>query len=174
MVKRIYCIACNLSFAGDTTNKNRLDRDMDVRNTNCTSDCCRSFWRKYWPHCTYLVPAIDFMHSYSQIYSVFVVLYRTFTFNDCPDAAEEIQRQIKEAKADLATKGLKLWERSRDGSQYFAKSNIPFHHKSFICVNSCPSNWCKVCYEWIWICLMLSVYAPTTHTIDLMCVWCPK
>lgn len=51
---------------------------------------------------------IEFIFSQFQIYSVYTVLYRTFTFNDCPDAADEIQRQIKEAKEDLATKGLKL------------------------------------------------------------------
>lgn len=43
-----------------------------------------------------------------QAYSIFIVLYRTFTFNDCPEAADEVQRQIKEAKEDLASKGLKL------------------------------------------------------------------
>ncbi|KAK8723232.1 hypothetical protein OTU49_011925, partial [Cherax quadricarinatus] len=40
--------------------------------------------------------------------SIAVIAYRVYTFNDCQEAAEELQQQIKEAKADLAKKGLKL------------------------------------------------------------------
>jgi dolichyl-phosphate mannosyltransferase polypeptide 3 len=36
-----------------------------------------------------------------------IVLYRTATFNDCPEAAEELRAQIKEARADLAKRGFK-------------------------------------------------------------------
>lgn len=43
-----------------------------------------------------------------QIYSVFTILYRVFTFNDCAEAAEEIQRQIKEARVDLQSKGFQF------------------------------------------------------------------
>lgn len=43
-----------------------------------------------------------------QGYAVYTVLYRVFTFNDCPEAAEEIQKQIEEAKADLSSKGFKF------------------------------------------------------------------
>uniref|UniRef100_A0A6M2DY65 Dolichol-phosphate mannosyltransferase subunit 3 n=1 Tax=Xenopsylla cheopis TaxID=163159 RepID=A0A6M2DY65_XENCH len=39
------------------------------------------------------------------IYSVTVVLYGVFTFNDCPEAAKELQKQIEEAKAELRLKG---------------------------------------------------------------------
>lgn len=46
--------------------------------------------------------------TFLQLYSVFIILYRVFTFNDCPEAADEIQKQIEEAKADLKTKGLKF------------------------------------------------------------------
>ena len=42
--------------------------------------------------------------------SLFIVIYRTLTFNDCPEAYEELKRQIKEAKADLTTKGFKFKE----------------------------------------------------------------
>ncbi|XP_063710041.1 dolichol-phosphate mannosyltransferase subunit 3 [Culicoides brevitarsis] len=42
------------------------------------------------------------------VYSVVVVLYRTLTFNDCQEAADELQEQIKEAKADLRSKGFKF------------------------------------------------------------------
>lgn len=42
------------------------------------------------------------------MYAAFTVLYRTFTFNDCPDAAKEIQKNIDEAKADLTAKGFKF------------------------------------------------------------------
>ncbi|XP_058117318.1 dolichol-phosphate mannosyltransferase subunit 3 [Anopheles ziemanni] len=40
------------------------------------------------------------------VYSATVVLYRTFTFNNCEEAAKELMQQIKEAKADLRSKGL--------------------------------------------------------------------
>lgn len=43
-----------------------------------------------------------------QLYAVITVLYRTFTFNDCTEAAEELQKEIKEARADLRTKGMKF------------------------------------------------------------------
>jgi dolichyl-phosphate mannosyltransferase polypeptide 3 len=39
---------------------------------------------------------------------VTTVLYRTLTFNECTEAAEELQRQIKEARADLTKKGMKF------------------------------------------------------------------
>ncbi|KAL1399469.1 hypothetical protein pipiens_008183 [Culex pipiens pipiens] len=42
------------------------------------------------------------------LYSATVVLYRTFTFNNCEDAAKELLEQIKEAKADLRSKGMVL------------------------------------------------------------------
>ncbi|XP_014243814.1 dolichol-phosphate mannosyltransferase subunit 3 [Cimex lectularius] len=41
------------------------------------------------------------------VYALSSVLWGVLTFNDCPDAAEELQRQIKEAKEDLRKKGLK-------------------------------------------------------------------
>lgn len=40
--------------------------------------------------------------------SIFIIAYRVYTFNDCEEAAEELQKQIKEAKTDLAIKGLNL------------------------------------------------------------------
>lgn len=43
-----------------------------------------------------------------QIYAVTTVLYRTLTFNDCKEAADELKREIKEARADLRTKGMKF------------------------------------------------------------------
>lgn len=42
------------------------------------------------------------------LFSVAVILKRVYEFNDCEDAAAELQRQIKEAKADLLAKGLKV------------------------------------------------------------------
>uniref|UniRef100_A0A8C6SC64 Dolichol-phosphate mannosyltransferase subunit 3 n=1 Tax=Neogobius melanostomus TaxID=47308 RepID=A0A8C6SC64_9GOBI len=41
-------------------------------------------------------------------YSLATVGYRVATFNDCEDAAKELQGQIKEAKEDLRKKGLKF------------------------------------------------------------------
>lgn len=37
-----------------------------------------------------------------------LLVYRTVTFNDCPEAAEELRKQIKEARVDLAAKGFKF------------------------------------------------------------------
>ncbi|GIY64166.1 dolichol-phosphate mannosyltransferase subunit 3 [Caerostris extrusa] len=42
------------------------------------------------------------------LYSLVVVLYRVFTFNDCPEAATELKMEIKMAKEDLASKGFKF------------------------------------------------------------------
>ncbi|KAI5651657.1 dolichol-phosphate mannosyltransferase subunit 3 (DPM3) domain-containing protein [Phthorimaea operculella] len=42
------------------------------------------------------------------LYAVTVVLYRVFTFNDCEEAAKELQKEIAEAKKDLQEKGIKL------------------------------------------------------------------
>lgn len=36
------------------------------------------------------------------------MLYRTFTFNDCPEAAKELQAEILEARKDLIAKGFKF------------------------------------------------------------------
>ena len=40
------------------------------------------------------------------IYSVAVIAKRVYDFNDCQEAAEELRRQIIEAKTDLRMKGL--------------------------------------------------------------------
>ena len=42
------------------------------------------------------------------ISALFVIIYRVITFNDCEEAAEELQKQIQEAKEDLKSKGLKF------------------------------------------------------------------
>eukprot|EP00095_Tigriopus_kingsejongensis_P010811 snap_masked-scaffold385_size188773-processed-gene-0.7 protein:Tk10811 transcript:snap_masked-scaffold385_size188773-processed-gene-0.7-mRNA-1 annotation:"dolichol-phosphate mannosyltransferase subunit 3-like" len=42
------------------------------------------------------------------VYSVGVIAYRVATFNDCEAAAEELQGQIAEARADLLARGLVL------------------------------------------------------------------
>ncbi|XP_061597765.1 dolichol-phosphate mannosyltransferase subunit 3 [Cololabis saira] len=41
-------------------------------------------------------------------FSLATVGYRVATFNDCDEAARELQEQIKEAKEDLKKKGLKM------------------------------------------------------------------
>ncbi|KAL0870320.1 hypothetical protein ABMA27_005339 [Loxostege sticticalis] len=41
------------------------------------------------------------------LYAVTVVLYRVFTFNNCEEAAKELQVEIAEARKDLLDKGLK-------------------------------------------------------------------
>ncbi len=42
------------------------------------------------------------------IWCLCLIVYRVLTFNDCPEAAEELQREIKAAKEDLKKKGLKF------------------------------------------------------------------
>nr|BAN21282.1 unkown protein [Riptortus pedestris] len=42
------------------------------------------------------------------IYSLSIILWRVYNFNDCPEAAKELQEQIIEAKNDLKSKGLKF------------------------------------------------------------------
>lgn len=39
------------------------------------------------------------------IYSVFVILYRVATFNNCDEAEKELRRQTVEARKDLRSKG---------------------------------------------------------------------
>ncbi|ODN05377.1 Dolichol-phosphate mannosyltransferase subunit 3 [Orchesella cincta] len=39
--------------------------------------------------------------------SAAIVLYRTLTFNDCPEAAKELLEQIEEARKDLRKRGMK-------------------------------------------------------------------
>ncbi|XP_034940406.1 probable dolichol-phosphate mannosyltransferase subunit 3 [Chelonus insularis] len=40
------------------------------------------------------------------IYAVTVVLYRTFTFNDCEEAAGKLRTEIAQAQAELRIKGV--------------------------------------------------------------------
>merc|ERR1712142_598075 len=42
------------------------------------------------------------------VYSVVTILYRVATFNDCEDAAAELKEQIRMAKEDLTSKGMKF------------------------------------------------------------------
>lgn len=41
------------------------------------------------------------------LYAAVVVLYRVFTFNNCEEAAKELQAEILEAKKDLHDRGLR-------------------------------------------------------------------
>ncbi|KAM9823660.1 dolichol-phosphate mannosyltransferase subunit 3 [Neosynchiropus ocellatus] len=54
-----------------------------------------------WPMPLYLLVTFG-------CYSLATVGYRVATFNDCEEAALELQQQIKEAHQDLKKKGLKL------------------------------------------------------------------
>ncbi|KAM4664784.1 dolichol-phosphate mannosyltransferase subunit 3 [Discoglossus pictus] len=54
-----------------------------------------------WPFPVYLLVAFG-------CYSLATIGYRVATFNDCEEAAKELQEQIKEAKKDLARKGLQF------------------------------------------------------------------
>ncbi|XP_075995510.1 dolichol-phosphate mannosyltransferase subunit 3 [Genypterus blacodes] len=54
-----------------------------------------------WPVPVYLLVTFG-------CYSLATVGYRVATFNDCDEAAQELQEQIQEAKGDLRRKGLKM------------------------------------------------------------------
>ncbi|KAM3596321.1 uncharacterized protein V6R79_012359 [Siganus canaliculatus] len=54
-----------------------------------------------WPMPLYLLVSFG-------CYSLATVGYRVATFNDCEEAAKELQEQIKEAREDLRKKGLKM------------------------------------------------------------------
>ena len=41
-------------------------------------------------------------------YCVLTIAYRVATFNDCPEAAEQLKQEIDLAKEDLRKKGLKM------------------------------------------------------------------
>ncbi|XP_076029368.1 dolichyl-phosphate mannosyltransferase subunit 3 [Oratosquilla oratoria] len=40
--------------------------------------------------------------------SLSIIAYRVYNFNDCEEAAQELQTQIKEAREDLTKKGMKF------------------------------------------------------------------
>ncbi|XP_023711021.1 dolichol-phosphate mannosyltransferase subunit 3 [Cryptotermes secundus] len=40
------------------------------------------------------------------LYAATVVLWRVYTFNNCEEAAKELQKEIQQAKADLRQKGI--------------------------------------------------------------------
>lgn len=54
-----------------------------------------------WPMPVYLLVVFG-------CYALATLGYRVATFNDCEEAARELQGQIKEAKEDLRKKGLKM------------------------------------------------------------------
>ncbi|KAM4861771.1 dolichol-phosphate mannosyltransferase subunit 3 isoform 1-T1 [Thomomys bottae] len=54
-----------------------------------------------WPLPAYLLVSAG-------CYALGTVGYRVATFQDCEDAAQELQSQIQEARADLARKGLRF------------------------------------------------------------------
>ncbi|XP_061674192.1 dolichol-phosphate mannosyltransferase subunit 3 [Syngnathoides biaculeatus] len=61
----------------------------------------RTYREVAWPMPLYLLVSFG-------CFSLATVGYRVATFNDCHEAAEELQAQIKEAKKDLRKKGLKI------------------------------------------------------------------
>ncbi|XP_024153944.1 dolichol-phosphate mannosyltransferase subunit 3 [Oryzias melastigma] len=54
-----------------------------------------------WPMPLYLLVSFG-------CFSLATVGYRVATFNDCEEAAKELQEQIREAKEDLRRRGLKM------------------------------------------------------------------
>ncbi|CAL8298065.1 unnamed protein product [Lota lota] len=70
---------------------------FDILNMNLP----RTYREVAWPMPLYLLVTFG-------CYSLATVGYRVATFNDCDDAAKELQAQIKEAKEDLRKKGFKF------------------------------------------------------------------
>ncbi|KAF4100688.1 hypothetical protein G5714_018884 [Onychostoma macrolepis] len=68
-----------------------------------------------WPMPVYLLVVFG-------CYSLATVGYRVATFNDCENAAKELQAQIKEAKEDLKKKGLKI---NNDYLKQKSSSEVP-------------------------------------------------
>ncbi|XP_054289590.1 dolichol-phosphate mannosyltransferase subunit 3-like [Macrosteles quadrilineatus] len=56
-----------------------------------------------WMHFIVALPVL--LAGVFGIYAASVVLWRVYTFNDCDDAAKELQKQIIEAKEDLRRRG---------------------------------------------------------------------
>ncbi|XP_056637408.1 dolichol-phosphate mannosyltransferase subunit 3 [Diorhabda sublineata] len=44
------------------------------------------------------------------VYTAFVILYRVYTFNNCEEAAHELQKEIQEANIELSKLGFKSQE----------------------------------------------------------------
>ncbi|XP_035285500.1 dolichol-phosphate mannosyltransferase subunit 3-like [Anguilla anguilla] len=61
----------------------------------------RAYREVAWPMPVYLLVVFG-------CYSLATVGYRVATFNDCREAAKELQAQIQEANLDLQKKGLKF------------------------------------------------------------------
>ncbi|KAG5842854.1 hypothetical protein ANANG_G00182170 [Anguilla anguilla] len=61
----------------------------------------RAYREVAWPMPMYLLVVFG-------CYSLATVGYRVATFNDCREAAKELQAQIQEANLDLQKKGLKF------------------------------------------------------------------
>ncbi|KAG9470723.1 dolichol-phosphate mannosyltransferase subunit 3 [Eleutherodactylus coqui] len=61
----------------------------------------RACWEVVWPLPIYLLVVFG-------CYSLATVGYRVATFNDCEEAARELQAQIQEARGDLTRRGLRF------------------------------------------------------------------
>jgi|ERR1712106_385986 len=78
--------------------------------------------RRTWLCCNYLVPVLRFCAAQPEPTSLVplllvalvaacilsILIYRIRTFNDCPEAAAELRKQIEHARADLTAKGFKF------------------------------------------------------------------
>ncbi|KAG5891800.1 hypothetical protein JTB14_006191 [Gonioctena quinquepunctata] len=58
------------------------------------------------------------------VYAASVVLYRVYTFNDCPEAANELQIEIQEAKKSLTQLGFKFRDKRLEDIIKSANMNI--------------------------------------------------
>ncbi|KAH1011433.1 dolichol-phosphate mannosyltransferase subunit 3 [Dendroctonus ponderosae] len=59
-------------------------------------------------HYTFLLLSPIIVVGLFGLASLLLVLYRVYTFNDCNDAAAELQKEIVEAKQDLKSLGFKF------------------------------------------------------------------
>lgn len=49
-----------------------------------------------------------FLGSMLAVTSLMVIVYRVVTFNNCQEAADQLQKEIEEARKDLISKGFKF------------------------------------------------------------------
>ncbi|KJE97668.1 hypothetical protein CAOG_07775 [Capsaspora owczarzaki ATCC 30864] len=61
------------------------------------------------PAVSQIIPALPFVALVAFCaYSLMAIGYRLATFNDCNEASQELQQEVKLARADLSAKGFKF------------------------------------------------------------------
>ena len=64
--------------------------------------------KTYWTFPSEIIAAPFVIVAIIGVIVLAILLNRIATFNDCPEAAAELRKQIKQAKEDLSEKGIKF------------------------------------------------------------------